>query len=91
MAVGVIALAWLRHFAFIRPDDCLVVWKLDRLGRSLPHLLATVNDLKTQWAGIAFRSLTERMDTTTYRRASSCFMSSARWRNLNWSSTQERV
>ena len=49
--------------AFIRPGDCLVVWKLDRLGRSLPHLLATVNDLKTH--GIAFRSLTERMDTTT--------------------------
>jgi len=49
--------------AFIRPGDCLVVWKLERLGRSLPHLLATVTDLKTR--GIAFRSLTEQMDTTT--------------------------
>ena len=31
-----------RALAFIRPGDCLVVWKLDRLGRSLPHLLTTV-------------------------------------------------
>jgi DNA invertase Pin-like site-specific DNA recombinase len=48
---------------FVRPGDCLVVWKLDRLGRSLPHLLSTVTDLKVR--GIAFRSLTEQMDTTT--------------------------
>jgi DNA invertase Pin-like site-specific DNA recombinase len=40
-----------------------VVWKLDRLGRSLPHLLTTITDLKKR--GIAFRSLTEQMDTTT--------------------------
>jgi DNA invertase Pin-like site-specific DNA recombinase len=33
---------------FIRPGDCLVVWKLDRLGRSLPHLLATMNDLSVR-------------------------------------------
>jgi DNA invertase Pin-like site-specific DNA recombinase len=52
-----------KALAFLRPGDCLVVWKLDRLGRSLPHLLTTVNDLKTR--GIAFRSLTEQMDTTT--------------------------
>ncbi len=41
----------------------LVVWKLDRLGRSLPHLLTIVTDLKKR--GVAFRSLTEQMDTTT--------------------------
>jgi len=54
-----------KALAFVRPGDCLVVWKLDRLGRSLPHLLTTVTDLKKR--GIAFRSLTEQMDTTTPR------------------------
>jgi DNA invertase Pin-like site-specific DNA recombinase len=49
--------------AFVRPADVLVVWKLDRLGRSLSHLIAIVNALKDR--RIAFRSLTEGMDTTT--------------------------
>ena len=40
-----------------------VVWKLDRLGRSLSHLLSIVNALKAKQ--VAFRSLTEGMDTTT--------------------------
>src|SRR3546814_11002362 len=48
---------------YMNAGDTLVVWKLDRLGRSLPHLLAIVTDLKER--GIAFRSLTEQMDTTT--------------------------
>ena len=52
-----------KALAFLKPGDCLVVWKLDRLGRSLPHLLTTVNGLKER--DIAFRSLTEQMDTTT--------------------------
>ena len=52
-----------KALAFIKSGDCLVVWKLDRLGRSLPHLLTTITDLKKR--GIAFRSLTEQMDTTT--------------------------
>jgi DNA invertase Pin-like site-specific DNA recombinase len=52
-----------KALAFAKPGDCLVVWKLDRLGRSLPHLLTTVTGLKDR--GIAFRSLTEQMDTTT--------------------------
>ena len=48
---------------FVRPGDVLVVWKLDRLGRSLSHLLCIVNTLKEKQ--VAFRSLTEGMDTTT--------------------------
>jgi DNA invertase Pin-like site-specific DNA recombinase len=35
-----------KALAFIKAGDCLVVWKLDRLRRSLPHLLATITDLK---------------------------------------------
>ena len=48
---------------FVKSSDVLVVWKLDRLGRSLSHLLSIVNELKDKQA--AFRSLTEGMDTTT--------------------------
>jgi len=46
-----------------RPGDTLVVWKLDRLGRSLPHLVETVRDLVAR--GVGFRSLQENLDTTT--------------------------
>lgn len=49
--------------ADLRTGDCLIVWKLDRLGRSLPHLLSIITDLRGR--GVAFRSLTEQMDTTT--------------------------
>ena len=52
-----------RALEFVRPGDVLVVWKLDRLGRSLSHLLMIVNSLKEKQ--VAFRSLTEGMDTTT--------------------------
>ena len=48
---------------YLRTGDCLVVWKLDRLGRSLPHLIQIVMTLREK--GVAFRSLTEQMDTTT--------------------------
>ena len=46
-----------------RAGDILVVWKLDRLGRSLAHLVATVEDLVGRSVG--FRSLQEQLDTTT--------------------------
>jgi DNA invertase Pin-like site-specific DNA recombinase len=48
---------------YLRPGDTLVVWRLDRLGRSLQHLVSTVNDLHEQ--GIGFRSIHESIDTTT--------------------------
>ena len=49
--------------ADLRPGDVLVVWKLDRLGRSLSHLIRIIDELKGR--GVAFRSLTEAIDTTT--------------------------
>jgi DNA invertase Pin-like site-specific DNA recombinase len=48
---------------FLRPGDTLVVWRLDRLGRTLPHLLQTVEDLKARGSG--FKSVTESLETTT--------------------------
>src|SRR3954453_1480466 len=47
----------------LRAGDTLVVWRLDRLGRSLSHLIETVRQLQDQ--GIGFRSLQEQIDTTT--------------------------
>lgn len=49
--------------AYLRRGDTLVVWKLDRLGRSMAHLIETVRDLDQR--GVGFRSLTEGVDTTT--------------------------
>src|SRR5262245_40582214 len=49
--------------AFMREGDTLVVWRLDRLGRSLKHLLETVARLEEHKVG--FKSLTENIDTTT--------------------------
>jgi DNA invertase Pin-like site-specific DNA recombinase len=48
---------------YVRKSDTLVVWRLDRLGRSLPHLIATMTNLEER--GIGFKSLTENIDTTT--------------------------
>ena len=52
-----------RTLADLRPGDKLVVWKLDRLGRSLKHLIETVTGLSDR--GVGFQSLQEAIDTTT--------------------------
>jgi DNA invertase Pin-like site-specific DNA recombinase len=48
---------------YVRKGDTLVVWRLDRLGRSLPHLISTMTDLEER--GVGFKSLTENIDTIT--------------------------
>ena len=47
----------------LRPGDTVVVWRLDRLGRSLRHLIDVFSDLESK--GVAIRSLTESLDTST--------------------------
>jgi DNA invertase Pin-like site-specific DNA recombinase len=47
----------------LREGDTLVVWRLDRLGRSLRHLIDTITELNAR--GVGFKSLTENIDTTT--------------------------
>jgi len=52
-----------RALSLVDGGDVLVVWKLDRLGRSLKHLVALVEELQER--GVEFRSLQENIDTTT--------------------------
>ncbi len=47
----------------LRKGDVLVVWRLDRLGRSIRHLISVIDDLKRR--GIGFLSLTENIDTVS--------------------------
>src|SRR5699024_2460232 len=47
----------------LRPGDTLVVWRLDRLGRSIRHLIDQLSEFQDR--GIEFRSLQENIDTTT--------------------------
>src|SRR5919206_4551113 len=47
----------------LRGGDTLVVWRLDRLGRSFRHLIDTITELQQQ--GIGFKSLQENIDTTS--------------------------
>lgn len=50
--------------AGLKKDDILVVWRLDRLGRSLPHLIEIVEGLKDK--GIGFQSVTEAINTDSH-------------------------
>src|SRR3954469_9892594 len=49
--------------SYVRPGDTLVVWKLDRLGRSLKDLIERITQLNNRHIG--FKSITESIDTTT--------------------------
>jgi DNA invertase Pin-like site-specific DNA recombinase len=49
--------------SYVRAGDTLVVWRLDRLGRSLKHLIETITTLHDKKIG--FKSITENIDTTT--------------------------
>jgi len=50
-------------FDHLRAGDTLIVWRLDRLGRSLPHLIETIGELQAR--GVGFKSVQENIDTTT--------------------------
>lgn len=52
-----------RMMEALRAGDTLVVWRLDRLGRSIKHLIETVEQLDA--LGVGFQSVTEAIDTTT--------------------------
>lgn len=52
-----------KALSYLREGDTLVVWKLDRLGRSIQHLIETVAALNKR--KIAFKSLQENIDTKT--------------------------
>ena len=55
--------ALVRCLAALESGDCLIVWKLDRLGRSLRDLIDMLDDLRAR--GVRFQSLTEAIDTDT--------------------------
>ena len=52
-----------KALSYLRKGDTLIVWKLDRLGRSIKHLIEIINNLENR--KISFKSLTENIDTTT--------------------------
>ena len=76
--------AFLAAIAYLNEGDTLVVWKLDRLGRSLQQLIETLERLKKR--NINLVSLTEDVNTSTP--SACCFSSSSRcWQSLNTTSS----
>ena len=69
----------------LREGDTFIVWRLDRLGRSLKHLIETVTIFKQQ--DVAFKSLTENIDTSTAT-GTLVFQSSGRLPSLSTTSLQ---
>ena len=51
------------RWTWLREGDAIVVWKLDRIGRSLPHVVGLVGDLRER--GVGLKVLTGGIDTTT--------------------------
>ena len=77
--------------AFARDGDLLVVWKLDRLSRSLSHLVETVQELERR--GIGFRSLTEGLDTSNSggKAIFPIFAAIAQWKERFFKNARERA
>ena len=72
-------------FDQLRAGDTLVVWRLDRLGRSLPHLIETIGELQVR--GVGFKSVQEHIDTTTPA-VGWCSMCSGPWPASNVNSSR---
>jgi hypothetical protein len=70
----------------LRTGDVLVVWRLDRLGRSVRHLITLVEDLREK--GIGFRSLQKGRSIRRRRRVNWSSTSSRRWRSLSVASSR---
>ncbi len=70
--------------AYLRPEDVLVVWKLDRLGRSLVEMMRTIDGLRVK--DVHFRSLTEQFDSAMLTDGSPC-RCTAPWPSTSSTST----